>query len=1510
MKRFITIVTLLVFTVSIFLTCSFVTTNIQAAYTPPANNRVRFNMDYDWKFIKQDVSGAQNVSFNDSTWSDVSLPHTYNDIDHYDTWVTGSGDYGYNGKTWYRKHFTLNSSYSGRKVIVEFEGVRQAGEFYINGTWVGRHENGVGPCGIDITNYVNFGSENVLAVMVNNQLGYKEVATGTSFVWDTPPFFPMFGGIIKNVWLNITDKVYQTFPLYSNLGTSGTYIYAANINTGAKTADVNAKFEVKNDGNTSQNVSYQMDVVDRDGNTVLTRTGGPQAIGAGQTATFTLTGGVTNVHFWSPDYPYLYKAYTTLKINGTAVDVCPSTFGIRKVAWTLAGGMTLNNVPLYLKGFAPRTTMEWPCVGQGVNWMEEYDMKMIRECNGNFIRPMHVAAKRADIEAADKWGIIYDCPAGDAEGDSQGRQWEQRVELMRDVVIYFRNNPSVLFWEAGNQNIVHEHMAEMKGVRDTWDPYGGRLMGTRSNNTELADVADYYATMDNPGTSNSKPIWDDEYSRAECPRRVWDKYSPPSYGYRNIADPSNVIDEYPTDSFKFNSSEDLARMNVKKYNDRWSKRGGQGLTSITCGGAKIIWGDSMSHGRMSKTELARVTGAVDGVRLPKETFFGMQVAQNPNPDIHILGHWNYPAGTVKNMYVISNCQQVKLLTYNSSGGLIHDYGYGTQANNFEFGFNNVAWQAGKVVAIGYNGGVEAARHEIVTAGAPAKIKLTAITGPEGFRADGSDVAMFDVEVVDSNGNRCPTDEGRIDFTYSGQGKWLGGYNSGIQYSIFQDYLNTECGINRVFVRATRTPGSFTLTASRSGLQSASVTINSTAFTLNNGLTLVMPQGYQSVLGPEPTPPPTPTPPSGPTPTPLPTATPTPTPPSGGSLVMYNFQYTGTHGSSLIPPLPDAHVVNNAQAGMQVYVDNSCTFPTLPSYLAGGDYIQAFLRDAIDSSSTDLYQFYVSKYCYIYQLIDAANQMPNHNNNETYGWVKLTDNIVINGRTHDIYKSRLMAPGEQGYFASNGHGITLAPGCNLYVVFAVSAEYEIQNPNQTVTASSNEAGNIPGNAIDGNTATRWCAGEATYPQWWKVDLGQNCSIGGYEINWYSNASRSYKYKIELSNDDVTYNLSIDRQNNTEMGITSDRTDAVHARTGRYVRITVTGSSAGWASFYEVKIFGVAGGSAPTPTPTPTNPPATATPTPTGPPATATPTPTPAPTPASGNLALNKPATASSDENAGTSASAAVDGNAGTRWSSEFSDPQWIYVDLGAAYQINQVKLNWETACASAYQIQISNNATSWTTVWSTTSGASGIITIDFTATSARYVRMYGTARATGWGYSLWECEVYGVTGPTSPPTPTPTPPPATPTPTAGPTATPTPTPTAPPGGTLLSQGRTATASSYQAGNEVAKGNDGNTSTRWAASSASFPQWWKVDLGAGHNLSIVDINWYNSSSRSYKYKIEVSSNDSTYTTVVDKTGNTVAGDTSDSFSATGRYVRITITGTSAGWASAYEFRIYGN
>src|SRR5690349_21431383 len=138
-----------------------------------------------------------------------------------------------------------------------------------------------------------------------------------------------------------------------------------------------------------------------------------------------------------------------------------------------------------------------------------------------------------------------------------------------------------------------------------------------------------------------------------------------------------------------------------------------------------------------------------------------------------------------------------------------------------------------------------------------------------------------------------------------------------------------------------------------------------------------------------------------------------------------------------------------------------------------------------------------------------------------------------------------------------------------------------------------------------------------------------------------------------------------------------------------------------------------------------------------------------------LSQGKPATASSTEAAGAYlASEAVDGNLGSRWSSAFSDPQWLQVDLGSSQSISRVELNWETAAAKAFQIQVSDNASSWTSIYSTTTSTGGNQSLPVSG-AGRYVRMYGTQRTTGYGYSLYEFKVYGG-GTTTPTSPTPTP----------------------------------------------------------------------------------------------------------------------------------------------------------
>jgi beta-galactosidase len=488
-----------------------------AGYNPPSSDRLDLNFNYDWKFIKEDVKGgAEAPGFDDSSWASVSLPHSWND-DKFRNWVFDEKGVYY-GKGWYRKHFTLDPSWRGRRVLVEFQGIGRVADFYVNGTKAGAYGNGVAPCGIDITDQVKFGADNVIAVVVDSAARDAHLPYGQ-------PFNPIFGGINRDVILHITGKVHLTLPLYRNLGTVGTYIYPADIDTLNKSATIHIEPEVKNDDAAPRTVECTATVVDDAGNAVLTETSPGQTIAPGATAVFAMSGKLAKTHLWSPDYPYLYKVYTTLTSNGKALDVNEITTGFRRISFSAATGLLVNGRPLYLKGYAPRTSMEWPCVATPVDWMQELDFKLMREDNGNFCRPMHIAPQTAQVQAADKFGIVMACPAANNEGDGEG--FDTRLEIMRDVTIAFRNDPSVFFFEACNQTMSGGHMQAMKDVRIKWDPNGGRMAGLRSNDTAGTDgVREYGATMDGAGNSAHSPTWDAEYARAEGPRRVWDDYTP------------------------------------------------------------------------------------------------------------------------------------------------------------------------------------------------------------------------------------------------------------------------------------------------------------------------------------------------------------------------------------------------------------------------------------------------------------------------------------------------------------------------------------------------------------------------------------------------------------------------------------------------------------------------------------------------------------------------------------------------------------------------------------------------------------------------------------------------------------------------------------------------------------------------------------------------------------------------------------------------------------------------
>ncbi|MEU4745259.1 sugar-binding domain-containing protein [Actinosynnema sp. NPDC023658] len=815
------------------------------AATP--SGRTVYNMNPFWRFTQQDVPNAQAESFDDSAWAKVSVPHTYNDVDSFDNYITSSGESAVAMQiTWYRKRFTLPAERAGSKVLIEFEGIRQAATVYVNGVQVGLYEYGVTPFGFDITAQVRFGTENVIAVKADNTKWRPEQSTNTSFEWDSRDFNPTYGGLTRSVRLYVLPKTYFTLPLYTNLRTTGTYVYASDFSIAGGTATVTAEAQVRNEQTTARTITVSATVVDSAGNAVQTLTGGPVTLAAGQTQTVKVGGTVSGLRFWEPGNPHLYTVEVVLREGGAVLDAHPVRTGFRKVALrggTSSGGVHINDKYVFLTGYAVRATNEWAAIGGAVpEWMTQLDGRMIRDSKANLIRWMHISAPPANIRMTDQHGIVSIQPAGDKEADKTGRQWDQRVEVMRDSIIYFRNNPSILFWEAGNNWITVEHMTQMTNLRKTWDPHGGRAMGCRAisddpgyGGTAVVDAAEWVGTMLNRHYSvyarDRKPIIECEYTRDEAPRRVWDDFSPPDFGYKTG----------PDVTWHWQSEQFAGPVAASTRGEFWRQRiQGPGDRRYS-GAAALIWADSNQHGRQYGWECARLSGRVDAVRIPKESLHTYRVMQSDTPDIHVIGHWTYPANTTKTVHVMASAQvrRVQLLVNGVQVG-----NSTAPTDDFLHSFPSVRWQSGTVTAVGYDSaGREVVRASKTTTGAAVALKLTPYTAPGGLLADGSDIAFFDVEAVDAQGRRMPTHQARVDFTLTGPGTFLGGFNPGKPGSVHKSYVDTEAGINRVFLRASRTAGALTLRATAGGLTEATATVTSTAISLPGGLTTVMPVGY-------------------------------------------------------------------------------------------------------------------------------------------------------------------------------------------------------------------------------------------------------------------------------------------------------------------------------------------------------------------------------------------------------------------------------------------------------------------------------------------------------------------------------------------------------------------------------------------------------------------------------------------------------------------------------------------
>lgn len=869
--------------------------------------------------------------YEDKDWEVVSLPHTFNGSDLFSVPIEDGGSGQKRTCAFYRNTLAVPHEHAGKRVILAFEGVRQTCYLYVNGVLAGYYEMGVGPFGFDITDFLSADGKNTVAVVTDNtstrnipfciaetpnapgavpgtflQSQEKQVSPeqeGVGFQWNCNDFNPVLGGLSQPVHLVFKDEVHLTLPLYANLQSMGTYIYADRFDPAAGTAQIYAEAEIRNLSEhaaccrvtarvispagkevvsfssaeviaaSAGNLRMPLSLVPEDAYRRDEKTGrwipeeedrvAPTQTGSAGTTVVRFAAPVSGLTFWEPAHPALYRVEVTLTVDGLERDREEIITGFRQVEYDPDRGILINGHPVWLRGYAQRAANEWAESGIVPEWMHDRDAEWIRESGANHIRWMHVAAAPENIRSCDRMGIVCTQPAGDKEREAFGRQWDQRVELMRNTLIAFRNHPSILFWEAGNNVISAEHMREMRLLKQELDPHGGRFMGCRTINTEdtLAE-SEYVGTMLNRHAARflaeHGPVTETEYSREEAPRRIWDDYSPPDFDYRNRYLGKGGKKQKGLDFYDL-TSEELALANARGYSEFFFDRiGGASGKNYYSACAALCWTDSAQHGRQSWSENGRMSGRVDAIRVKKQSFDVFRVMHSVRHAVKILGHWSYPdpgpgsyeayekrfngsfweetEQTIrrdpkhKTVYCVGSysVQKIVLSVNHMQVGSCEQ-----PENGFIFAFPDVdVTEHGVIEAEGYDDrGISVCSDRMETAGPPAALRMTLHTAPEGWKADGNDLCYADVEVTDSIGRICPLADMRIDFCTEGPAEFLGGYNSGrfdgngrMDSVIRKPYVFAECGVNRVLLRASDTPGTVRLTASAPGLEGAEVTV--------------------------------------------------------------------------------------------------------------------------------------------------------------------------------------------------------------------------------------------------------------------------------------------------------------------------------------------------------------------------------------------------------------------------------------------------------------------------------------------------------------------------------------------------------------------------------------------------------------------------------------------------------------------------------------------------------------
>jgi len=719
--------------------------------------------------------GATEISYDDSQWQPITLPHTWNAHDVMDEWP------GYwRGIGWYRKHFRLDPAWRGKRLFLEFEGVNLVSHFWLNGRRLGEHKGGYTGFEFEITQLARFDAENVLAVQVDNL--YHDTIPPT-----VKSDYNFYGGIYRDVWLRVTDtasivSVDWTTPAVSE----------------AK-AELRIRTSVSNGSGAARRLIIEHQILDPAGRVVDSFASLMDAgVEAGSDAAGPRT--IAAPRLWSPDTPNLYTIRTTARDGERVLDAVDTPLGFRWYRFDAQSGFFLNGKRLQIQG--TNWHQSYPGMGNALpNSRHWKDMSLIREMGANFWRTSHYPHDPATMEASDRLGLMVweELPVNKEIGDPD--EYIANVSQMaREMIARDRNHPSVVLWGfAGEINapmdISKRVVASVTKLYHELDPSRPVVMHA-PRGEEIASLVDVVGE-DAGGETDAE--------HAAHPER---KFMVGEYAAALMG--RGIYGGGP-------NSEELACARHERHLAEINKR------PWIAGGC--IWHQFDYDGESYDMVTPHVTafGMADIWRIPKDVYFFYQSQWSSKPMVHIAGHWTWPGqeGKMRTVKVYSNAASVELFlngkplgapSGEKMAGLLHP--------PFVW---RVPYQPGVLRAVAHAEGKETA-DERKTAGEAAKIVLET-DEPKLVSGDRESLAYITAYVTDKNGTVVPDATQAITFTLYGPGEllpqtWLG-HGTGLTW-------NVVAGMTRIALRATERSGGAVVSAVSPGLRMGRVNVDITA----------------------------------------------------------------------------------------------------------------------------------------------------------------------------------------------------------------------------------------------------------------------------------------------------------------------------------------------------------------------------------------------------------------------------------------------------------------------------------------------------------------------------------------------------------------------------------------------------------------------------------------------------------------------------------------------------------